>query len=166
MNLSKTNLDTLKQLPVDRFIEAVKLAHQPQSASLSALRWLTDWWNEESGEAGELHCAVVPLIWVTEDGGKTYAPGHWNHGPAEPAGLFLQPTWQSAIAACGDSVLVVFLKDVTHYTLDKQGFLHTYMVNGTEYESLGIDYCDYRDEALEALKLFWSRFSAVYEAMA
>ena len=159
------DIDIFTQMPVKRLIEAVKLAQQPRSTTADAAKWLCDWWNEESGCAEELRCAAVPLIWVSEDAGLTYMPGHPNHGPAEPFRLFSQPLWSPAVAACGKDVLVAFLRKAEHSNLDNQGFFHTYLVNGAEYESLGVDFMDYRGEANAALQLFWSRFPGLYEPM-
>ncbi|CAN7780761.1 hypothetical protein LJR296_007985 [Cupriavidus necator] len=55
-----TELTALTQLPIARFVEASKMAHQPQMESFNAAKWLCDWWNQESQCQAELRCAGGP----------------------------------------------------------------------------------------------------------
>jgi hypothetical protein len=152
-------------LPVARFVEAVELSRQPHSDAVNPVTRLCDWWNNEPQVDTALRCAGVSMIWVSNDGGRTYTPAHPYHGPAEPVDLFLQASWRACVAACGDCLLVVFLKDEKHFVLDAHGFFMTYLVNGVEYESLGIDYLDFNAEARQALCGFPTRFPAVYASL-
>ncbi|MBN3815873.1 hypothetical protein G3N57_04290 [Paraburkholderia sp. Se-20369] len=153
------------QLPASRLVEAVKIAAQIQSAEFNAAKYLCDWWNQESGCAPALRCAAIPLLWIRCNDGGTFAPVHPDHGPAVSGKLFEQPLWRSAVAECGSGIRAVFLREPISSDLDTQGFFHAYLVNGAEYESMGIDFYDYKPDALDALRRFPARFSHEYESL-
>lgn len=153
------------QLPAARLVEAVKVAGQIPSAEFNAAQYLCNWWNQESGCEEALRCAMVPLLWISRGNDRTFCPAHPDHGPAVSGRLFEQPLWRSAVAECGPNIRAVFLREPKSADLDPQGFFHLYLVNGAEYESIGIDFIDYRPEAIEALRCFPARFSHEYESL-
>nr|GEU29196.1 hypothetical protein [Tanacetum cinerariifolium] len=142
-----------KPIPVDVFLQALSMSKDPRVSRPAAVQLLCNWWNEESGCAANLRCAGSLVIWVSRDGGLSFEPANPDLGPTEPHGLFSQASWRSSIAACGTSILIAYLKDATQYVLDKQGFLGTYLVNGTLFESIGIDSYDYQAGAIDALDM-------------
>ncbi len=152
-------MNTLIKMPVEKLVEAVSLADK---SPVDAARLLCDWWNQESGCAPELRCAAIPLLWVSEDKGSTLSVVHY-YGPSERVELFTQPTWRSSVAACGDSFIVVFLREPVNSDLDRQGFFHTHLVNQTEYESLGIDFENYEPGVFEQFRQLTVKYSREYQ---
>lgn len=154
-------MNTFVKMPPEKLLEAVKLA---DAYPMNAARLLCDWWNQESGCAPELRCAAIPLVWVSEDEGSTFSVVHYC-GPREKSDLFTQPTWSSSVASCGDSIIVVFLREPSSSDLDRQGFFHTYLVNQTEYESLGIDFENYQPGAFEQFGQLPVKYPREYQAL-
>ncbi|KZN20748.1 MULTISPECIES: hypothetical protein [Pseudomonas] len=154
-------MSTFIKMPPEKLLESVKLA---DTYPMDAARLLCDWWNQESGCAPELRCAAIPLLWASKDEGSTFSAVHY-YGPCERSDLFTQPAWSSSVASCSDSVIVVFLREPTVSDLDRQGFFHTYLVNQTEYESLGIDYEDYQPGASEQFSQITVKYPREYRAL-
>lgn len=152
-------MNTLVKIPVEKLVEAVKLA---DTSPVNAVRLLCDWWNQESGCAPDLRCAAIPLLWASENKGLTFGVVHYS-GPIGRADLFTQPAWRSSVASCGDNFIVVFLREPVSSDLDLQGFFHTHLVNQTEYESLGIDFENYEPGVFEQFGQLTVKYSREYQ---
>lgn len=152
---------TLIKLPPVKLAEAVKLAGTNPA---QAARLLCDWWNRESGCAPELRRAAIPLLWASENQGSTFSVVHYD-GPLERPKLFTQSTWRSSVAHCGDSFIVVFLREPTSSDLDAQGVFHTYLVNGTVYESIGADFENYEPGVFVQFGQLAAKYPREYQAL-